>query len=103
MAVSSRTSLRVVAREHPLHRLRKGEQDDSDRYRDKAEIARWKERDPIELLTARMRADGELSDDGLKALHREIDDELQRAVAGADAGPLEPIEDLTRFVYAEQS
>ncbi|HEU4947176.1 MAG TPA: pyruvate dehydrogenase (acetyl-transferring) E1 component subunit alpha [Kribbella sp.] len=75
---------------------------DPDRYRDKAEIAGWKERDPIEALIRRMRSDGELSDDTLKALHREVDDEIQRAVAGAEAGPLEPVEELTRFLYAEQ-
>jgi pyruvate dehydrogenase E1 component alpha subunit len=84
------------------YRFRAHSMYDSDRYRDKAEIARWKERDPIEALTRRMLTDGELSDDALKALHREVDDELQRAVAGADAGAPEPVEDLTRFVYAEQ-
>jgi pyruvate dehydrogenase E1 component alpha subunit len=75
---------------------------DPDRYREKAEIAAWKERDPIAALTRRMQADGELTDDALKALHREIEDGIQRAVAGAEAGPLEPVEDLTRFVYAEE-
>ena len=75
---------------------------DSDRYRDKVEIARWKERDPIEVLSRRMLTDGELTKDALKALHSEIDDEIQRAVDGAEAGPLEPVEDLTRFVYAER-
>ncbi|TCC21677.1 pyruvate dehydrogenase (acetyl-transferring) E1 component subunit alpha [Kribbella sindirgiensis] len=85
------------------YRFRAHSMYDSDRYRDKAEIARWKERDPIEALTVRMRDAGELTDDALKALHREVDDELQRAVAGAEAGPLEAVEDLTRFVYAEES
>ncbi|WP_405064908.1 pyruvate dehydrogenase (acetyl-transferring) E1 component subunit alpha [Kribbella sp. NBC_01510] len=85
------------------YRFRAHSMYDSDRYRDKAEIAGWKERDPIELLTRRMLADGELTKDALKALHREVDDGIQRAVAGAEAGPLEPVEDLTRFVYAEQS
>ncbi|MFI7063618.1 pyruvate dehydrogenase (acetyl-transferring) E1 component subunit alpha [Kribbella sp. NPDC050124] len=85
------------------YRFRAHSMYDSDRYRDKAEIARWKERDPIEILSQRMQADGELSDDALKSLRREVGDEIQRAVAAADAGPLEPVEDLTRFVYAEQS
>ncbi|WP_350275758.1 pyruvate dehydrogenase (acetyl-transferring) E1 component subunit alpha [Kribbella sp. HUAS MG21] len=85
------------------YRFRAHSMYDSDRYRDKAEIARWKERDPIDALIRRMQTAGELTDDALKALHREVDDELQRAVAAADAGPLEPAGDLTRFVYAEQS
>lgn len=85
------------------YRFRAHSMYDSDRYRDKAEIERWKERDPIETLTRRMRAEDDLSDDALKAVNREVDDELRRAIAGAEAGPLEPVEDLTRFVYAEQS
>lgn len=84
------------------YRFRAHSMYDSDRYRDKAEIARWKERDPIEFLSRRMLTDGELTKDALNALHREIDDEIQRAVDGAEAGPLEPVEDLTRFVYAER-
>ncbi|MEI8406626.1 MULTISPECIES: pyruvate dehydrogenase (acetyl-transferring) E1 component subunit alpha [unclassified Kribbella] len=85
------------------YRFRAHSMYDSDRYRDKTEIARWKERDPIEALTRRMQAGGELSDDALKALHREVDDEIQRAVDAAETGALEPVEDLTRFVYAERS
>ncbi|GAA2806626.1 pyruvate dehydrogenase (acetyl-transferring) E1 component subunit alpha [Kribbella solani] len=81
------------------YRFRAHSMYDSDRYRDKAEIARWKERDPIEAMVRRM----QLTDDALKALHREVDDEIQRAVAAAAEGPLEPVEDLTRFVYAEKS
>ncbi|MGH3462339.1 MAG: pyruvate dehydrogenase (acetyl-transferring) E1 component subunit alpha [Kribbellaceae bacterium] len=74
---------------------------DPDRYRDKAEIARWKERDAIDALAGRMRADGELDDDGWTALQREVADETQRAAGIADQAPLEPAEDLTRFLYAE--
>jgi pyruvate dehydrogenase E1 component alpha subunit len=76
---------------------------DPDRYRDKAEIARWKERDPIDALAARMRADHQLDDETWKALQREVSDEIQRAVASADEAPLEPAEDLTKYVYAERS
>lgn len=74
---------------------------DPDRYRDKAEIELWKERDPIPLLAQRMRAAGELDDAALDALEAEVAVELDRAVAAADEAPLEPVSDLTRFVYAE--
>ena len=75
---------------------------DPDRYRDKAEIARWKERDPIEVLSAAMRADGELTDDALTELDTEIAAEIDRAVAAAEQAEAEPVGDLKRFVYAEQ-
>jgi pyruvate dehydrogenase E1 component alpha subunit len=74
---------------------------DPDRYRDKAEISHWKERDPIPLLAQRMRAAGELDDAAFDALEADVAVELDRAVAAADEAPLEPVSDLTRFVYAE--
>ena len=39
---------------------------DPELYRDKAEVERWRQRDPIELLARRMREAGELDDDGTR-------------------------------------
>ncbi|WP_020660049.1 pyruvate dehydrogenase (acetyl-transferring) E1 component subunit alpha [Amycolatopsis benzoatilytica] len=85
------------------YRFRAHSMYDPDRYRDKAEVAQWKERDPIPALAQLMTADGELDDRRLAALESEADAEIEAAVAAAAAGPLEPVADLTRFVYAEQS
>ncbi|WP_200834743.1 pyruvate dehydrogenase (acetyl-transferring) E1 component subunit alpha [Amycolatopsis alkalitolerans] len=85
------------------YRFRAHSMYDADRYRTKEEIARWKERDPIPALAATMRADGELTDDDYGALESEVDKEIDGAVAAAEAGPLEPVEELTRFVYSERS
>nr|WP_229740197.1 pyruvate dehydrogenase (acetyl-transferring) E1 component subunit alpha [Nocardia rhizosphaerihabitans] len=74
---------------------------DADRYRDKAEIAQWVRRDPIPALFAHLRDAGDLGDDDLEALERAADDEIDAAVAVADAAPVEPAEDLTRYVYTE--
>ncbi|HEU5023489.1 MAG TPA: pyruvate dehydrogenase (acetyl-transferring) E1 component subunit alpha [Spirillospora sp.] len=75
---------------------------DPDRYRDKAEIQEWKRHDPIEALTARLRADGELTNGDLSAMEEEIAAEVSGAVDAAKAAPFEPVEELTRFVYSEQ-
>jgi pyruvate dehydrogenase E1 component alpha subunit len=83
------------------YRFRAHSMYDSDRYRDKAEIERWKKRDPIDLLAARMRGDGELTDTDLAALDRDVAQEIDAAVAAARAAPLEPVEELTRHVYSE--
>ncbi len=72
-----------------------------DRYRDKAEIARWRERDPIDLLVARMRADGQLTDADLAGLEAGVTAEIEAAIAAAEAAPVEPVADLTRFVHSE--
>jgi pyruvate dehydrogenase E1 component alpha subunit len=71
---------------------------DPERYRDKAEVAHWVERDPIESLRARLA----LSDDEWTAMQRDVDAEMQRAVAFAEAGTEEPVEELTRFVHSER-
>ena len=83
------------------YRFRAHSMYDPDRYRDKAEIQTWRQHDPIEALCALMRGEGELDDDGLARLEAEISEEIARAVEAADAAPIEPVEDLTRFVYSE--
>jgi pyruvate dehydrogenase E1 component alpha subunit len=83
------------------YRFRAHSMYDSDRYRDKAEIAAWKERDPLDALRALMVAEGQLTDAALAALEAEVSAAIDRAVAAAEAAPLEPVEDLTRFVCAE--
>jgi TPP-dependent pyruvate/acetoin dehydrogenase alpha subunit len=74
---------------------------DPERYRSKDEVELWRRRDPITLLTERLRDGGVLTDDDLAAMEDEVVAELDAAVAGARAGTLEPVEDLTRFVTSE--
>lgn len=85
------------------YRFRAHSMYDPDRYRDKAEIAEWKQRDPIDLLAERMRHDGELTDQGMTDIESATQGEIDRAIAAAHDGPLEPEQDLTRFVYSEPS
>lgn len=85
------------------YRFRAHSMYDPERYRDKAEVEAWRDHDPIDLWSARLRTAGVLDDDGLAALTAEIDDELDAAVAFAEAGTLEPVEDLTRFVHSERA
>ncbi|WP_235215236.1 pyruvate dehydrogenase (acetyl-transferring) E1 component subunit alpha [Phaeacidiphilus oryzae] len=80
------------------YRFRAHSMYDPDRYRSKEEIARWKERDPIDLLAGRLRADGRLTDEGWTDLERAVAAELDAAVAAAREAPAEPVGDLLRFV-----
>jgi pyruvate dehydrogenase E1 component alpha subunit len=85
------------------YRFRAHSMFDPERYRDKAEVARWVERDPITALRASLQADGGLSDDDWTAIQQDVDAEMEQAVAHAEAGTPEPVEELTRFVYSERS
>ncbi|MGZ4612385.1 MAG: pyruvate dehydrogenase (acetyl-transferring) E1 component subunit alpha [Kineosporiaceae bacterium] len=82
------------------YRFRAHSMYDPDRYRDKAEIQRWRRRDPLTVLEKRLRDAGELDDAGLAALEDDVDREIAGAVEAADAAPVEPVEDLTRYVLA---
>jgi pyruvate dehydrogenase E1 component subunit alpha len=98
---SARTGGGPVFLELLTYRYRAHSMYDPDRYRDKAEIARWRQRDPIDAFVARLRADRRLTDEDLAAMETEIAAEIDAAVTAADAAPPEPVEDLTRFVYTE--
>jgi pyruvate dehydrogenase E1 component alpha subunit len=70
---------------------------DPERYRDKTEVEQWKTRDPITTFVE----NHAISQDDLDALEQDIAAEIDAAVAFAEAGTPEPVEDLTRFVTSE--
>jgi pyruvate dehydrogenase E1 component alpha subunit len=88
--------------EYRTYRFRAHSMFDPELYRSKAEVEEWKKRDPITLFAARLRAAGMLDDEDFAALEANVRDEVQRAVAFAESGALEPLEELTRFVYSEE-
>ncbi|MGV3758043.1 MAG: pyruvate dehydrogenase (acetyl-transferring) E1 component subunit alpha, partial [Actinomycetota bacterium] len=78
------------------YRFRAHSMYDPERYRDKDEVARWRERDPIPAYAARLAADGALGEGDLAAMEAAADAEVDEAIAFAEAGTFEPVEDLTR-------
>ena len=85
------------------YRFRAHSMFDPERYRDKAEVSRWMERDPIDSLRKALETAGQLTDKDWKSIQQDVDAEVKSAVEFAEAGTLEPVEDLTRFVYSERS
>jgi pyruvate dehydrogenase E1 component alpha subunit len=81
------------------YRFRAHSTADPELYRTKEEVAEWKQRDPIGLFTARLQAAGVLSEADLASLEASVGGEIDEAVRIAEAGPWEPVEDLTRDVY----
>jgi pyruvate dehydrogenase E1 component alpha subunit len=81
------------------YRFRAHSMYDPDLYRDKAEIEKWKQRDPIPAFVARAVKDRRLTDADLAAIEKTVQAEVEAAVAFAEAGTWEPVEDLTKDVY----
>ena len=76
---------------------------DPDRYRSKDEIEAWKRHDPIPALRTALTAARQLTDADYEDLEAQVADELDDAVAYAEEGHDEPVEDLTRWVYSDRS
>lgn len=85
------------------YRFRAHSMFDPERYREKTEVSRWMERDPINSLRNALEAAGQLTEKDWKSIQQEVEAEVKAAVEFAEAGTLEPVEDLTRFVYSERS
>jgi pyruvate dehydrogenase E1 component alpha subunit len=85
------------------YRFRAHSMYDPDLYRSKEEIERWRERDPIPALTARLQAAGALDGEALARLEAEVASEVEDAVQYAEAGTLEPAGELTRFLHSERT
>ena len=85
--------------EDKTYRFRAHSMFDPERYRDKDEVARWKEHDPIDAAVRRLG----LAEDALAALEAEVAEAVDDAVAFAEESPLEEVADLLRFVYSPDS
>ncbi|MGN8247076.1 pyruvate dehydrogenase (acetyl-transferring) E1 component subunit alpha [Cellulomonas soli] len=85
--------------EYRTYRFRAHSMYDPELYRSKDEVDRWKTRDPIEALRTRLTDAGLLTATDLEQLEDQVAAEIDDAVAFAEAGSLEPVQDLTRFVY----
>jgi pyruvate dehydrogenase E1 component alpha subunit len=86
--------------EFQTYRFRAHSMFDAELYRDKAEVEKWKERGPLHSYTARLKAQGMLSEEEFLACDAAVQAEVDASVAFAEAGTWEPVENLTRDVYS---
>lgn len=87
--------------EFRTYRFRPHSMFDPDLYRSDDEIEEWKRRDPITTEADLLRKDGAATDEQIAELWQQAKEEIDAAVEFAEAAPLEPVDDLTRHVYAE--
>ena len=84
--------------EFRTYRFRPHSMFDPELYRDKAEVEKWREHDPIRTFTDTCLAEGTLTAEDVAAIERAAADEVDEAVAYAEAGTLESVDTLTRDV-----
>jgi pyruvate dehydrogenase E1 component alpha subunit len=87
--------------EYRTYRFRAHSMFDPELYRAKEEVEQWKVRGPIHTYTARLKAQGLLTEDAFLAIDAAAQLEVDEAVAFAEAGAWEPLEDLARDLVAE--
>jgi pyruvate dehydrogenase E1 component alpha subunit len=85
--------------EFRTYRFRAHSMFDPELYRDKAEVEAWRTRGPIHTFTARLKAQGTLTEPEFLAIDAAAQAEVEEAVAFAEAGTWEPVESLGRDLH----
>jgi pyruvate dehydrogenase E1 component alpha subunit len=84
--------------EFHTYRFRPHSMFDPELYRDKAEVQEWRKRDPIKAFTEQCLQNGVLNADEISAINTAAEKEVEAAVAFAEAGTWESVDDLERDV-----
>ncbi len=84
------------------YRFRAHSMFDAQLYRDKDELERWRKNGPIVRFQGWLRASGLIQGEEVTRIEADVDAEVAAAVAFAEAGSLEPVEELERFVTMER-
>ncbi|ULQ54634.1 pyruvate dehydrogenase (acetyl-transferring) E1 component subunit alpha [Flavihumibacter fluvii] len=83
------------------YRFRAHSMFDAELYRDKAEVEEWKKKDPIEKQRQVLIGLNAMTQSDIMDLEKKVDAEVAKSVDFAENGKLEPVEELTKFVYSE--
>jgi len=81
------------------YRFRAHSMFDPELYRDKAEVEQWKQRGPLHTFSARLKAEGKLTEAEFLALDAQANAEVQASVDFAEAAEWEPVADLLKDVH----
>jgi pyruvate dehydrogenase E1 component alpha subunit len=85
------------------YRLRAHSMFDAQLYRDKTEVEAWRKKEPIARLKAWLLDNRMIHPEEVRRIETEVDAEIAEAVAFAEGGTWEPVEQLTRFVHADST
>ncbi len=86
--------------EAPTYRYMGHSMSDPGKYRTRAEIEKYQERDPIKVFTKTLKDNGILSDSDIAETEAQVKEEVERAVRFADESPLPDPKELYTDIYA---
>ena len=69
-------------------------------YRTDEEVERWRQKDPIMNFEARLAEQGVLSADAARAIHEQVEQDVQAGIAFAESSPMPDPSTITEDVYA---
>jgi pyruvate dehydrogenase E1 component alpha subunit len=98
-----RTTKAPAFLEARTYRLRAHSMYDPQLYRSKSEIKEWEDRGPLITYTRRLKSLGLMTEDDFVRLQGRAAAEVDDAVKFAEAGEIEPLAELERFIYAERA
>ncbi len=84
------------------YRFRAHSMFDSQGYRSKQEIEAWRQKDPVRQLQVWLEQSGLMHADEIGKIEADIAAEVETAVAFAEAGSWEPVEELERFTIMDR-
>jgi pyruvate dehydrogenase E1 component alpha subunit len=84
------------------YRLRAHSMFDAQLYRDKAEVESWRPKEPIVRFQGWLQTNHMIHPEEIASIEAETDAEIAEAIAFAEAGTWEPVDQLTRFTYADR-
>ncbi|MFO1188493.1 MAG: pyruvate dehydrogenase (acetyl-transferring) E1 component subunit alpha [Alphaproteobacteria bacterium] len=84
------------------YRFRAHSMFDAQLYRTKDEVELWRQRGPIVRFRGWLEANGLMQAEEFARIEAEVDAEIAAAVRQAEAGTLEPVADLERFVTMDR-
>jgi pyruvate dehydrogenase E1 component alpha subunit len=76
---------------------------DAELYREKKEVEEWKKRDPISSFQELLLQQKLLTDEDYQAMEKQVEQEVEQAVAFAESCSFEPVEELLRYTYSERA
>jgi pyruvate dehydrogenase E1 component alpha subunit len=87
--------------EMKTYRYRGHSRSDPAKYRPEGELDRWKKRDPISILGARLAADRVLSVEAQEEMTADVQREIDASAKRAAEAPIPDLEETASYVYAE--